>query len=429
MHTITDLWNLILDDLREDLSEIAIATWFDEVSPVGQEGETFALYCPNRFKRTTIERSYTAVIRKSLLRRFGRELQVRFVSESEYLARETKQADRKRAFRQSDRFTFSTFVVGDSNRMAYNAAQAVAAGFDKYCNPLVVYGDSGLGKTHLLHAIAAAVEASDPDAEIVCLKGDAFTNELVEAIHASTGAQFREKYRHAAVFLMDDVQFIAGKKQTQEEFFNTFEALYESGCSIVLTMDRPPREVSRLEERIASRFEGGLMVEIREPDYETRLEIVKRKAEERGLALSAEDAAQIAGRVTGSIRQIEGILNKLRILAGEDTLSVETVMKTVPVRRGPSVAPESVIEKAAAHYGVDPELVRGKSRTRKVVLARQAAMYVLCQELELSTTQVGRLLRRDHATVCYGLQSVETRMKADRAFAEAMQTLIAVCRQ
>ncbi len=199
---------------------------------------------------TNIERFYMEPIRKSLRRRFSNDIHVCFVSDEEYADFVGGHVTRRRPLRNTGKFTFDSFVVGDSNMVAYNAAQAVAAGFDEYCNPLVIYGNPGLGKTHLLNAIAFAVSASEPDAQVVCIKGDEFTNELVGAIRDDTNAQFRDKYRNASVFLMDDVQFIAGKKQTQEEFFNTFDALYQNGSSIVITMDRPPRELKKLEERI-----------------------------------------------------------------------------------------------------------------------------------------------------------------------------------
>lgn len=422
MNTITDLWKLVLQDLEEDLSAISIATWFDEITPVKLESFTLYLYCPNRFKKSNIERFYMDSLRKRLRIRLSNDIQVRFVSDDEYTAFIGGSVGRCRPLREAGKFTFESFVVGDSNRAAYTAAQAVAAGFDEYCNPLVIYGSPGLGKTHLLNAIAYAINASSPNVDVVCLKGDEFTNELVDAIRDDTNAQFRNKYRNASVFLMDDVQFIAGKKQTQEEFFNTFDALYQNGCSIVITMDRPPRELSRLEERITSRFEGGLMVEIGEPDLDTRLEIIKKKAEERGLTLSQDDTEYIANRVTGSVRQLEGVLNKLKVFAGQN--AIHEVVEGMPLNKEPHTTPDAVIEKVAAHYHVDSKLIKGKSRTKQVMLARQVAMYILCNRLGLSTTQVGKIMDRDHSTVCYALQSIEAKMNSDAILSETIHSLM-----
>lgn len=425
MNTIADLWNLVLKDLEEELSAISIATWFDEVTPVRMELTVFYLYCPNTFKRTSIENYYIEQIQKSLRRRFSNDIQVRFVSDKEYEEFSLERAGRRKSIRATGKYTFESFVVGDSNRTAYNAAQAVAAGFDEYCNPLVIYGNPGLGKTHLLNAIAAAVSAAEPETEVVCVKGDEFTNEMVDAIRGDANVQFREKYRNASVFLMDDVQFIAGKKQTQEEFFNTFDALYQSGCSIVVTMDRPPRELGRLEERITSRFEGGLLVEIGEPELHTRIEIIRKKAEERGLHLSQCDVEYIADHVVGSVRQLEGVLNKIKIMAGERdaTPFVRTVVDEMPMSKT-QISADEVIEAVAKYYRVEPKQLAGKGRTKQIMIARQVAMYVLCNRLGLTTTQIGKLMGRDHSTVCYALQSVEGKLGSDPLLASDVEALM-----
>ena len=377
MNTVMDLWKLVLTDLEEDLSAISIAAWFDEVVPVNIGAAELCLYCPNSFKRSNIEQLYLEMIRKSLQRRFSVKMQVRFLTDGEFAETAGRGLNRRKQHWETDRFTFESFVVGESNRMAYQAACAVAAGANEYRNPLILYGKSGLGKTHLLHAIAHSVSTVAPDAEVVCLKGDEFTNNLVDAIREDKSAAFRDKYRNADVFLMDDVQFIAGKKQTQEEFFNTLDALYQNGCSIVITMDRPLRELSRLEERIMSRFEGGLMVEIGEPEHDTRIGIIRQKAEKRGLRLADEEIESIAGRVAGSVRQLEGVLNRLKAFAGsgETSLPVREVIEGVPMGKASCVTPE-------------------------------------------------RIMGRDHSTVCCALQSVEGRMAADSILSEIMERLM-----
>lgn len=418
MDTVKDFWCAVLDDLRLQLSSTSISTWFDEVVPVALEGSVLSLYCPSSFKRERLEQFYLQYLKNVLAERFSHEVTVRFLTEAEY----TLTTNRQNPMQASDKFTFETFVTGSSNQLAFRAAQNVAAGNNEYCNPLVIYGNPGLGKTHLLRAIASFVGRNAPETRIVSIRGDEFTNEFIEAIRSESNAQFREKYRTATLFLMDDAQFIAGKKQTQLEFYNTFDTLYQNGCSIVLTMDRPPRELDRLDERIASRFEGGLVAEIEEPEYDTRLEIIFRKAEERGLVLSPSQADYIATNMTGSIRRIEGLLNKLKAFG--DTAQLEKIVDGMTDGNTLQESAEEVIDRVARAFRVDPAQVRGKNLSRSVAAARQAAMYVLCHRLGLSTVRIGKLFGRDHSTVVYALQRAEEKMKSDERFANALKKLI-----
>ena len=300
----------------------------------------------------------------------------------------------------------------------------------KKYNPLFIYGDSGLGKTHLLYAIAHQIMRRDSDAKIVYIRGDEFTNELVDAIRGGKNAEFREKYRQADVLLVDDIQFIAGKQQTQEEFFHTFNTLHEAKKQIVLTSDRPPREMTLLEDRLKTRFEWGLMVDVAPPDFETRLAIIKMKAGLLGVKLPDEISSYIAENVTANVRQIEGTLNKIlayRDLLGDkvDEEAVGRAVRDMLIKSNEYVpSAQAITEYVAKYFSLDTEVLQGQSRNRDVVNARQIAMYLIRRMISMSLVDIGKEFGgRDHATVLHSLDKVETKMRSDPAFAEVVKAI------
>ena len=314
--------------------------------------------------------------------------------------------------------------------MTYAAARAVAEKPAEHYNPLFIYGDSGLGKTHLLYAIAHQVRQRQPEARIVYIKGDDFTNELIASIREGKNAEFREKYRQSTLLLVDDIQFIAGKKQTQEEFFHTFNTLYESGRQIVLTSDRPPREMTQLEDRLQTRFEWGLMVDVAPPDFETRLAIIKNKAALLGVQLPDDISSFIAENLTANVRQIEGALNKLlayRDLLGNqvDGEAVSRAVKDMLKKYNEFVpSPALIIEYICRYYDVDEEQVRGQGRKRDLMEARQTAMYLIRRMTNLSLNDIGKEFGdRDHTTVLHSLDQVEKKMRSDPAYAEKVKEI------
>ena len=323
LNSVADIWKLVLEKLRATLSATTIATWFDETQAAAMQNKTFFLYCPSDFKRNSIESLYMDQIKDALRDIFSSDFEVKFLSRTEFESLETGAEKKPTSLLDSGEFTFDTFVVGDSNKLAYAAARAVADAPAEHYNPLFIYGDSGLGKTHLIYAVAHAIRAKNPTAKIAYVKGDDLTNELVAAIQSgpSKTAEMREKYRQADLLLVDDVQFIAGRPQTQEEFFHTFNTLYESKRQIVLTSDRPPREMSLLDDRLQTRFEWGLLVDVQAPDFETRLAIIKNKAAQWGTVIDDDIANYIAENVTSNVRQLEGTMNK--ILAYRDLVGKE----------------------------------------------------------------------------------------------------------
>ena len=458
LNSIADVWKNVLDRLRSQLSETTINTWFDEVEVVTMEDSAFVLHCSNSFKKSTIEARFMSHIKAALKDIFSSDLEVKILDDQQLSAYHGVAPDRPGSLLESDAFTFGTYVVGPQNKMAYAAARAVAEKPAEHYNPLFIYGDSGLGKTHLLYAIANVIRQNDPAAKIVYIKGDDFINEFIELIRAGRGrdfrgrivyikgddftneliasiregknAEFREKYRQSTLLLVDDIQFIAGKKQTQEEFFHTFNTLYESGRQIVLTSDRPPREMTQLEDRLQTRFEWGLMVDVAPPDFETRLAIIKNKAALLGVQLPDDISSFIAENLTANVRQIEGALNKLlayRDLLGNqvDGEAVSRAVKDMLKKYNEFVpSPSLIIEYICRYYDVDEEQVRGQGRKRDLMEARQTAMYLIRRMTNLSLNDIGKEFGdRDHTTVLHSLDQVEKKMRSDPAYAEKVKEI------
>ena len=432
MNSVADVWDNVLQQLKRDLSETTIATWFDELEAVDIRGNVFILHCANDFKKGYIESLFMKNIKASLHDIFSTDFEVRILDDNAFAefqgGGQKKQSDRF----TSDEFTFETFVVGPSNKLAYAASVAVAEHPAQNYNPLLIYGDSGLGKTHLIYAIANVIKKNDSHAKIAYVKGDDLTNELVAAIQAGPNktAEMREKYRQADLLLVDDVQFIAGKKQTQEEFFHTFNNLYESGRQIVLTSDRPPSEMTQLEDRLRTRFEWGLLVDVAPPDFETRLAIVKNKAALLGLDLPDKISVYIAENVTANVRQLEGTINK--IMAFKDLLGNEADEETVTraiqdmLKRSNEYVPtpEAILEYISKYYNLEESVIRGQQRVRDAVAARQIAMYLIRSMTNLSLDDIGKQFdNRDHSTVLYSIKQVEKQMKKDAAFAETVKAI------
>ena len=430
MNSVADVWDNVLQQLKGELSETTIATWFDELEAVDIRGNTFLLHCSNDFKKGYIESLFMKNIKASLHDIFSTDFEVQILDDqafAEFNGGETH--------RQSDRFTsaeftFETFVVGPSNKLAYAASMAVAEHPAQNYNPLLIYGDSGLGKTHLLYAIANVIRRNDPKAKIVYIKGDDFINEFIELIRAGRGNEFRAKYREADLLLVDDVQFVAGKEQVQNEFFHTFNTLYESGKQIVLTSDRPPSEMTLLDDRLRTRFEWGLLADVTPPDFETRLAIIKNKAALLGMELPDKITVYIAQNVTANVRQLEGTINKIlayKDLLGNDT-NEETVTRAIQdmLRRSNEYipTPESILEYISKYYSLEESVIRGQQRIRDAVSARQIAMYLIRSMTNLSLDEIGKVFdNRDHSTVLYSIQQIEKKMKKDPAFAETVKEI------
>ena len=430
MNSIHDIWEMVLKNLRENgISETTINTWFSEVQPVDLKDSVFLLYCSSDFQRQYVEDLFFKNIRAALKDLFSYDMGVRMLSHEEFQNYGKEPEKKPTSLLESGEFTFDTFVVGGSNKLAHAAAKAVAEAPAQRYNPLLIYGDSGLGKTHLIYAIAHEIRKRDPNSRIVYIKGDDFTTELVQAIQSGTTAAFKEKYRKADLLLMDDVQFIAGKLQTEEEFFHTFNALYESKKQIVLTSDRPPAEMTKLSNRLQTRFEWGMLADVQPPDFETRLAIVKNKAAMRGTMLDEKLAVYIAENVTANVRQLEGSINKIlayRDLEGKDLdeNTVNRAFQDILKRNNEFIpTPASIIAECCRYFNLEESVIRGRSKSSHIANARQVAMYLINHMTNLSLTDIGVEFGRDHTTVMHSRDKVASLLKKDPAFAEIVKEI------
>ncbi len=412
MYSAAYVWAKILAQLENTLTAPVVSTWFDDAEVISLEENVLTLYTPSEYRREIITRRAAGDVKQAMKELFNQEIEVKLLTDEEFKSRISPEA-RPNTLEFNPQFTFEKFVVGSSNSMAHAAAMAVAkAPADSY-NPLLIYGPSGLGKTHLLYAIANRIRTEHPDFKIVYIKGDQFTNELVDAVKEGQNVAFRDKYRSADLFLMDDIQFIAGKNATQEEFFHTFNNLWENHKQIVLTSDRPPKDMSTLEDRLRTRFEWGLIVDIQPPDYETRMAIIQNKAMEQGLELPLEVASYIAENITSNIRQIEGTVKKIRAyheLQGMnlDLPSVERSIKDMFKGRDATLpTPELIIAEVSRFYSIDPSVIRSTLKNKNTADARQIAMHLIRTMTNLSLPEIGREFGRDHSTVIHALKKVE----------------------
>lgn len=424
-----DVWAKVLSLMEQEMTATTIHTWFDDAEAVALEENRFLLYSPTNFKRDIIASRYKDSIQKALFELFSMKMEVTVLGEGELEKYRAKSPDAS-FLPGTEEYTFDRFVVGSSNKFAHAAALAVAQNPGKSYNPLFIYGQSGLGKTHLMYAIAHSIHQDCPGSNVVYIKGDSFTNELVSAIQTSRNQEFREKYRSADILLMDDVQFIAGKDLSQEEMFHTFNTLYEAGRQIVFTADRPPKEMQRLDERLKTRFEWGLPVDIQPPDYETRVAIIKNKAVRRGMNLPEPVLRYVADNITANVRQIEGTVNKIlafQELMGE-SVDVDTVIRAVRdmFKEKADFLPsaEVIIDEVSKYYNIENESLRGQGRTRDTVLARQIAMHIIRSMTSLSLTDIGREFdSRDHTTVMHSIGRVENLIKQNSELNEIIKDI------
>ncbi len=416
MYATAYVWAKIINYLEDKLTAITVSTCFDDAEVVELNEQQLILYSPSDFRRETIRRRYKEYIQDALKEIFNSDAKLVVFGDEELNAYKAKDAQRT-SMDFNPQFSFDNFVVGDSNRFTHSPALAVSNNPGQDYNPLFIYGPPGVGKTHLLYAIANGIRRNNPEANIVYIKGDQFTNELIAAIQSGKNVEFRSKYREADLFLIDDIQFIAGKESTQEEFFHTFNTLYEEHKQIVMTSDRKPSDMLTLEDRLKTRFEWGLLADIQPPDYETRMAIIKKKAVSLGLELPDDVCNYIAVNVTSNVRQIEGTVKK--ILAYRDLNGMELTLDNVTrvitdmfKSEGNALpTPSLIISQVCKFYSVDEAVLRGTLKNKGTTEARQTAMYLIRKLTNLSLPDIGKEFGRDHSTVLHSIRKVEAALK------------------
>lgn len=428
MNSFDEVFAAVKDYCKERLAQATFNLFIDGITPISFEGNTAVLSIRSEFLKGIVEARYCDLLREGFRELLGFEVGIDLrVPEEESKARPAGMVVTSGKYD----FTFDNFIVGSTNKFAHAAAQAVAANPSGAYNPLFIWGDSGLGKTHLLGAIESEIQKNFPDYNIVYVDGEKFTNEIINAIHYNTTSDFHNKYRAADVLLVDDIQFIGGKESTQEEFFHTFNTLYNSGKQIVLASDRTPKEIKSLEDRLRTRFEMGLIADIQPPDFETRVAIIRRKADLLGLDLADEVAEFIANRLKTNIRQLEGVVKKMnayRMLEGINPTigAAQNAIKDILSETQPvPVTVDKILSEVSRTFNTSPEALRGTSRRANISNARKVSMYIVREITGMSVEDIGREFGgRDHSTVVYATNDVQTKLTKDTSLRETVEDIM-----
>lgn len=438
-------WQAVLGELQVQLTKSTFDTWVKNTHVISYEDGTFVIGVHNAYAKDWLENRLLTLIKRTLIGIVGHTVDVKFIVHTRRSKKHTQeempledQAEKvpifsaravsatqkanpiQRSFEHTGlnpKLTFETFIVGNSNSLAHAAARAVAENPGKKYNPLFIYGGVGLGKTHLLQAIGNAALTITP--AVLYVSSETFTNELINAIRTQSTEEFRTKYRNQVdILIIDDIQFIAGKESTQEEFFHTFNTLYQAGKQIVMSSDHPPRAIKPLEKRLQSRFEQGLIADIQPPDLETRIAILRAKAELQSVQVPSDVIHFIAGKFQSNVRELEGALNRVvaNALLTKTPLTME--MAALALRdiltRTDSLTVEQVLEAVCEYYGLDMQILKSRQRNHAIAFPRQVAMYLLKEELGCSLPQIGEILGgRDHTTILYGCEKIQSSIEED----------------
>jgi chromosomal replication initiator protein len=429
-----NVWNQVLARLERHVDRAEYDNWLAPTRLLGHKGDTVDISVPSQRYVDEIRERFGAQIRGLLNELSPERIQVHFVVGSETpddlppIGMVAPTAEPPTAT-FNPRYRFDTFVVGGSNQLAYAASKSIAENPSGSFNPFFIYGDAGLGKTHLIQAIGHQIRNGRPELKVVYMSAEAFMTELIASIRYDRMASFRDKYRSVDALLLDDIQFIAGKERTQEEFFHTFNALYEAQKQIVFTSDRPPKEIPSLEERLRSRFEWGLTADIQPPDLETKVAILRKKAEEKKIDLPQDVAFFIAERVRSNVRELEGHLNKLAVyasLAGKPlTIDIaKEALKDILSKENKPITPTEIVRVVSTHYGLKVTEIKSKSNAKTVAFPRQVAMF-MCKELtDMSYPEIGKFFNdKHHSTVMYSVQKIQDLVANDAQLANTIENL------
>jgi chromosomal replication initiator protein len=442
LENIADLWNNALANIEKKISKPSFDTWLKSTKAHSLQGDLLIITAPNEFARDWLEERYSQLISGILYDITGEELGVKFIIPQNQGEEEVDLPVPPKKGRKDDdqpelplnmlnpKYTFDTFVIGSGNRFAHAASLAVAEAPAKAYNPLFIYGGVGLGKTHLMHAIGHYVQDHNPAAKVVYLSSEKFTNEFINSIRDNKAVDFRNKYRNVDVLLIDDIQFLAGKEQTQEEFFHTFNTLHEESKQIVISSDRPPKEIPTLEDRLRSRFEWGLITDITPPDLETRIAILRKKAKAEGLDIPNEVMLYIANQIDSNIRELEGAL--IRVVAYSSLinkdinadLAAEALRDIIPSSKPKVITIHEIQKTVGEHYSVKLEDFKAKKRTKSVAFPRQIAMYLSRELTDFSLPKIGEEFGgRDHTTVIHAHEKISKLLQTDPQLQKQLKEL------
>ena len=428
---LKNLWDKTLDIIKSELSEVSFNTWIKSCEPLSISSNTLKISVPNSFTQDILDKRYKDLVANSIKAVCSKLYTIEFIIMSEIYEKEeikSSSNQKSKAVVVNDemsstlnpKYTFNSFVIGNSNRFAHAASLAVAESPAKAYNPLFIYGGVGLGKTHLMHAIGHYILDGNPNAKVVYVSSEKFTNELINAIKDDKNEEFRNKYRNVDILLIDDIQFIAGKERTQEEFFHTFNALHDANKQIILSSDRPPKEIPTLEDRLRSRFEWGLIADIQVPDFETRMAILKKKADVENLNVANEVMGYIATKIKSNIRELEGAL--IRIIAYSSLtnrevtvdLATEALKDIISKKQGKHVTIDLIQDVVSSYFNLRVEDLKSQRRTRNVAYPRQIAMYLSRKLTDMSLPKIGEEFGgRDHTTVIHAYEKISENLKTD----------------
>ena len=431
-------WEAILSIIELETSSVSFNTWFKDTELINIEETELVVSVKNEFTKEILNTRYLELIRNSALQVLNKEYAIKFVLPNEQTNLNQKNIKKNEQLQDplnypsnlNPRYVFDSFVVGNSNRMAHAAALAVAEAPARAYNPLFLYGGVGLGKTHLMHSIAHYILDQNPSAKVIYASSEKFTNELINSIRDDKNESFRNKYRNIDVLLIDDIQFITGKERTQEEFFHTFNALYEANKQIIICSDRPPKEIETLEERLRSRFEWGLIADIQSPDLETRIAILRKKAEIESLSVPEDVLLFIAKTVISNIRELEGALNRILAFSSLTNkpitveLANEALKDLISKDKPKVITAEYILDVVANYFHLKPEELKSSKRTRNIAYPRQIAMY-LCRKLtDLSLPKIGEKFGgRDHTTIIHGFDKISRELQTDIELTQMLNEL------
>jgi len=431
------IWNGITNALKKKLDKQSYDNWVKHVRLVDFIDNTLLIEVPTDFSKAWLSNNYSSLITDTLSTLTRRDINVKFLMSGEVPAVLAKKRTATRTGIENSfiplnsKYTFDSFVVGNGNRFAHAASLAVAESPANSYNPLFIYGGVGLGKTHLMHAIGhCIVNREAPHTKVAYVTSETFTNEIIYSIREDTTVEFRNKYRSMDILLVDDIQFVAGKERTQEEFFHTFNTLYEANKQIVISSDRPPKEIPTLEDRLRSRFEWGLIADIQPPDLETRIAILQKKAEQENMKVPDETILFIANRFQSNIRELEGALNTVNAYAEMKNYPImpeeaATILKDIlPPGKPKEITPALIVETVSSYYDLRQEEFKAKKRTRAVAYPRQIAMYLVRELTDLSLPRIGDFFGgRDHTTVLHAWEKISTEMQDDLSLRAAIEEI------